>query len=132
MKCLTSKQPKMCLVEVDNRGDPVRIFKYNKTARQYPVEQVAEWVFADAVHFIREKLYQRSKVNGSSFCEWGCGRPLTRLSGHMHEVLARGKRDQEGNYGEISILNSVFICYDCHINGAHGDRKWHTARLEEE
>lgn len=115
------KRLKIVLVEINDHGDPIRIFDNSKAARLHPVENVREWDRTNAVHLIREAIFRRSKGD----CEW-CGRFVTRDSGEMHEVHARGKRDINGNYGEISISNSVFICHNCHTgpNGAHGDRKW--------
>lgn len=124
----------MVLVQVNLNGDPIRIIKTAKLARLLPVEEVAEWPKADAVRSIRWQIYQRSKnEEGQSECEW-CGRYLTWESGEMHEVVPRGKRDDNGNAGEVSLANSVFLCHDCHQNSdrAHGSRRWHSAKLKKE
>lgn len=125
---------KMVLCQVNFRGDPVRIIKTAKLARLLPVEEVAEWPKADAVRSIRWQIYERSKnEEGQSECEW-CGKYLTQETGHMHERVARGSWDENGNKGEVSLANSVFICSDCHLgpNGAHKERRWHSAKKKEQ
>lgn len=125
---------KTCLVHLNERGDPIRIIKTAKLARLLPVEEVAEWPRADAIRSIRWQIYQRSKnEEGQSECEW-CGRYLTQETGHMHETIFRSQRDSNGNKGEVSLANSVFICSDCHLgpNGAHKERRWHSAKIAKE
>ena len=71
----------------------------------------------DAVGEIRHQIYERC----GGRCEW-CGKripesgPLT-VRMHMHE------RVPKGNGGEVSLANGLGLCYDCHINDAHGDRR---------
>ena len=123
---------KFVWVQIDEEGVPIRIIKTAKLARALPDGQAVEWDYADAVHKIRWQVYERSKNDvGQSECEW-CSKPITEAKGHMHEVLARGCRDTEGNRGEVRVANSVFICPACHLgaNGAHGARRWHKARID--
>lgn len=119
---------KFVLVEINSHGDPVRIFRTVKEAMKLPVELVQKWPRGLAIRSIRETIYVRSKdVLGNGRCEF-CGQFVTRDSGEMHEKIPRGRG------GEISLENSVFICKPCHRgqNGAHGNRRWQTAKLPDE
>lgn len=117
--------PKLVLCETDLKGDPIRILRFRKEALQLPVESVIELPKADAVRKIRLAIWERSKDDrGVSHCEW-CGAFLTWKTGHMHEQIHRGRG------GEVSVENSVFICPNCHLNVAHADRRWQTAKLRE-
>ena len=122
---------KFVWVQIDEEGTPVRIIKTAKLARALSDGQAIEWDYADAVHKIRHKIYERSKNDvGQAECE-RCSKSLTEETGHMHETLPRGCRDTEGNRGEISVANSVFLCANCHLgpNGEHKDRRWQKARI---
>lgn len=66
----------------------------------------------DEISYIRKELFTRQK----GLCLW-CGARLTSKMAHMHERLFRGKG------GKISLDNSIILCYSCHMNDAHGDRK---------
>jgi hypothetical protein len=73
----------------------------------------------DAVGLIRKQIWQRC----GGACEW-CGKRITETGllwkrGHMHEQIPKG------NGGEISLDNSVMICYTCHFEDdrAHGQRR---------
>jgi 5-methylcytosine-specific restriction endonuclease McrA len=72
----------------------------------------------DAVGAIRSAIWKRC----GGRCEW-CGTPVTEAGplwkrGHMHEQVAKG------NGGEVSLDNSVMICYDCHFgDNGHGNRR---------
>lgn len=125
------KKPKMVLVEVNEHGHPIRIFRTVKAAMQLPVECVQEWTKAKAVEAIRRQVYQRSKVDGYSQCE-SCSTGLSWETGEMHEKHPKGKRDENGNYGEVSVENGLWLCRGCHTgrpDSAHGDRRWHTAKV---
>ena len=61
---------------------------------------------------IRLAIFERQ----NHLCLW-CGKLLTWEQAHMHELLSRGKG------GKISLDNSIILCYDDHINRAHGNRK---------
>ena len=105
------------LVFVEIReGKIYRILRTNADAWRLPPEIVQQWPRAEAVKAIRQQVFERSKGE----CE-DCGVRLTEYMGHMHERQSRGKG------GEISMDNSCFICYNCHIgrdDAEHGDRKW--------
>ena len=122
---------KFVWVQIDDTGTPIRIIKTAKLARALPEGQAIEWDKNDATEKIRWKVYERSKNDvGQSECEW-CSRHLTWDTGEMHEKVFKGCRDTEGNRGEVSVANSVFICHSCHQgpNGAHGARRWQRARI---
>lgn len=118
------RKPVLC--EVDDRGDPVRIFKPQKRAYQFPVKDVNEFPYAFAVGVIRSKVFARAGCtrHQKGYCE-ECGRAISWESGHMHERVFKGKG------GEVSVENGVAICAPCHLgpNGAHGNRRWHTSKI---
>lgn len=132
---------KTVLAEVDERGDPIRIFKPQKKAYQFPVESVNEFPKAFAVGIIRSKVFARAgctpHVDGG--CEW-CGASISWEkgrwnSGELHEVIPKGKMVFQGEQGEVSVENSVAICRSCHTSGpnaAHSNRRWHSAKLTRE
>lgn len=90
----------------------IRIFRNRKDAMLAfgQSRMVVPMAREDAVGAIRYQLWLRSKGD----CEL-CGSPVTETSGHMHERQHRGKG------GEVSLDNSVFICFKCH-RLAHVDR----------
>jgi hypothetical protein len=73
----------------------------------------------DAVGAIRSQIWNRC----GGACEW-CGKRI-KESGplfsrmNMHEVIPKGSG------GEVSLTNSVGICYTCHFEDdrAHGLRR---------
>lgn len=102
---------KLVWVELASDGiSPIRIFKSRSTAFASGCAIGPFYTHTVAVAKIRHQLWLRSK----GFCELG-GEPVTEASGHMHEMVHRGKG------GEISMQNSVFICPKCHQH-AHRDR----------
>lgn len=124
----------MVLAEVDDRGDPIRIFRTVKATFSYPVESVKEFPKTFAVGMIRSKVFARTGCtpHQPGACEW-CGRTIIWQagewnSGHMHEKHFKGKG------GEVSVENGVAICRPCHTgrDGAHGNRRWHSAKLKEQ
>jgi 5-methylcytosine-specific restriction endonuclease McrA len=77
--------------------------------------RVAETSRKDAVGEIRKQVFERS----GGECEY-CGKIVTYQTGHMHEVVPKGKG------GDVSLYNCVFICYSCHLgspNAAHANRR---------
>lgn len=110
------KNDDVCWVELDTDLSAMRIIRTDREASKTLAagKLVKMARRSRAVAIIRYKVFLRSR--GS--CEI-CGSPVIENSGHMHEVLHRGKG------GEISVENSVFICPPCHIR-AHKDRnqKW--------
>lgn len=73
----------------------------------------------DAIGAIRKQIWQRC----GGRCEW-CSKPVTE-SGSLYKRMNMHERVAKGSGGEVSLDNSVGICYDCHFNdpAAHGDRK---------
>ena len=65
----------------------------------------------EAVASIRKTIWIRSKGH----CE-KCGEIVTEQTGHMHEVIHRGRG------GEIALDKSRFICQKCH-DAEHSNRK---------
>ena len=105
------------LVETDDMGWAVRIFLSDRAAyiaALDPLRLVVQKDYDQAVYEIRHQIFVRSKGE----CEL-CGVLVNESSGQMHEMQHRGKG------GEISLSNSVFICYACHLGprGAHGNRR---------
>lgn len=88
----------------------VRIFKYPAAALFLDPAIIRELPRKEAVEDVRKQVFEAS----GGECR-NCGRVIS-WSFHMHEVLPRG------NSGEISVLNSVALCADCHLNGEHGKR----------
>jgi len=119
---------KLVLVEVNLQGDPIRIFRTVKDSLQVDVESVQEVPKAYAVGAIRRQVFARAGCTPHQIgeCEW-CGRNISWETGEMHEKVFKGKG------GEVSVVNSVAICHECHQgkNGAHGNRRWHSAKLKE-
>jgi hypothetical protein len=108
-------------------GQPIRIFRTVKSAMAYSAKivthpelknrQVVPMARMDAVRAIRNKIFE---MQGHR-CLW-CGEWLAKDTAQMHEQQPRG----EG--GEISLENSIVLCYDCHQgrkDSAHGNRRLH-------
>lgn len=129
---------KTVLCEVDPDGSPIRIFKFAKHAYQLPVDRYKEFTKAEAVLSIRLKVFARAGCTPdcAGTCE-SCGRSIIWERGHyssgeLHEVVPKGKTVFNGPEGEVSVTNSVAICRSCHTGpeGAHGNRRWQTAKKE--
>lgn len=114
---------KFVSAEVDEDGSALRIFRSRKLAAIFEAGggRVLLLSKAEAVGAIRRKVFSRAE----NTCE-NCGEPVTEKTGHMDEKHAKGKRDAEGNFGEVSVENGQVLCPPCHIGpfGKHGDRKW--------
>lgn len=107
-------------VDVDAHGNPVEIFDSMKLAihglrENHEMRLMDE---SEAKSSIRRAIYHRQKGRCLD-----CGKILTEKQIHMHERLARGKFDENGLSGNISLDNSVGLCFNSHINIEHGDRK---------
>lgn len=89
----------------------VRIFKNRKLAFE-SIESPKCIERALAISQIRRQIFARQ----DGVC-LSCPEILTYSSMHMHEEIHRGQG------GEISLDNSVGLCYNCHINIAHGNRR---------
>ena len=108
-----------CMVEIDEAGQVLRIFRHAKRAMELPPEKVRELPRSEAVSQIRHAIWLRSHGN----CEY-CGRMVTEngwTAGEMHEEVPRSKM------GEISLENSKFICRKCHREDerGHASRRLH-------
>jgi hypothetical protein len=106
-------------VELDEHGRPIRIFRDEKAAmaaifaRGNPGEKFyTKRDRSEAVREIRRQVYARQQGR----CLY-CPKLITWAGMHLHEKQHRGQG------GEISLENSVGLCYDCHINQEHGNRK---------
>ena len=119
-----------CWVERDEQARIIRIFRSTHSS-DFSDALARNRVFTcpkfDAVGAIRKQIWQRCAGN----CEW-CGKRITENGPlvarmNMHEAIPKGSG------GEVSLTNSVGICYDCHFNSpkAHGDRKPQWSKLEE-
>ncbi len=106
-------------------GLPVRIFKTMKEYANWlnDPERLKEWVGPNGWHIhemdrrqavqqIRLQVWQRADGE----CE-DCGQSITVQAFHMHEGRHRGQG------GEISLDNSHCLCYTCHFDIEHGNRK---------
>jgi HNH endonuclease len=107
-------------VFVELVGDKiVRIFRNGRGAvvmsQAYDEGRVIEFPRKDAVEAIRRQVFERSNKE----CEH-CGKAITWGTLHMHEKQPKGKS------GEVSLDNSIALCYNCHIgreDSAHGNRR---------
>ena len=63
-------------------------------------------------------LRETIRVRQKGLCLW-CAKPITLAQMHMHELIFRS------HGGEMSLTNSVGLCYGCHFGNkhAHGKRK---------
>lgn len=89
----------------------VRVFKNRKIAFEN-IESPKCIERALAVSQIRRQVFSRQE----GVC-LRCPNIILWTSGHLHELITRGQG------GEISLDNCEMLCADCHLNGAHGDRK---------
>ena len=98
-------------VEINNEGEPTRIVKgWPIYSEKYPI--AAKMDRAKAVASIRHQIYIREKGQ----CKH-CAKRITEKQMHMDERIPRSKG------GEISLANSDGLCYVCHIDKKHGNRK---------
>lgn len=106
-------------MEVEN-DKIVRIIKNKSDVWKLPPEKVQQVPKAYAVSEIRNQVFDRSHGH----CD-DCGRLVTKVTGEMHERVAKGKG------GEVSLANCVFLCYGCHQqrpDSEHGNRRWQSAK----
>lgn len=111
-------------VEFDDIG-PVRVFRTAQAAavtRTLGLTRIVNRTLA--VRAIRRRVFERD----GWLCVH-CSNPVIWKTGHMHERQHRGdiQLTEEGYYsgGEISLENSVCLCYSCHLNdpvAGHGKR----------
>jgi hypothetical protein len=120
---------KVAHVELKN-GKVIRIFRTAKASAVFYANLVLHpdntatittMPRPTAVEAIRRQLFEQQK----HLCAW-CGEELTWGSCQMHEKIPRGKG------GEISLLNSTILCYDCHQGSkpgaAHRGRRLHFSK----
>jgi len=109
-----SQKVKLVFVELNEKGRVSRIFRKYPFKLRIPTpteaahKQITQMSRTKAVSEVRQQLVHRA--NGA--CEY-CSAAVTDQTGHMHEKVFRS------HGGEISLANSVFICYPCH-RGEHG------------
>lgn len=114
---------KLVRVETNEHGTPIRIFRKDKLWLDCPKDLLKIMTKAEAVGSIRDQVWKRT----GGECEY-CGKWITENTMHMHEELPKGQG------GEVCLMNSVGICADCHVIGpdsAHGNRRWHTAKIQQ-
>ena len=114
----------MVYVEIDPKTDlPIRILRTTLEALKLPPERVRQMARSVAIGYIRQQVVDRARRNRLINCEF-CGKVVTELTGHMHEVVPRGQG------GEYSVDNSRYICPECHIgrDGEHGDRRFQSSK----
>ncbi len=90
-----------------------------------PDDQTTTMTKAQAVSFIRTRVYERSRSLVGAGCE-RCGRHITWDTMEMNERIPKGSG------GEVSLTNCEALCHNCHQVGpdsAHGDRRWQTSKL---
>jgi hypothetical protein len=73
---------KLVLVETNNQGEAVRIFRNVKASFSFPVESVAEFTKALAVGQIRRQVFARAgcSPHQTGNCEW-CGKVIRWYAG---------------------------------------------------
>lgn len=109
-----SKDVKLVYVELNDKGRVSQIFRKYPTNLRLPSpteishKRLTQVSRTKAVTEVRHQIFVRS----GGGCEY-CGAAVTEQTGHMHEKVFRS------HGGEISLANSVFICYTCH-RGEHG------------
>lgn len=100
-----------CWVALDEKG-VTRVFKNYAAAVLSKSANIREYPRKDAVGQVRQRVFERA----DGHCE-DCNTLLTWASMHMHEKIHRG------DGGEISLENSIAVCYKCHMDIEHGNRK---------
>ena len=119
---------KQVRTQIGLNGLPIRIFR-DKSWRDLPEDQVQKMDKAHAVGAIRAQVYDRSETKD----EWHecekCGRLISWESFEMNEKIPKGSG------GEVSLSNCEALCHPCHqgnSDSAHGNRRWHTAKITSE
>lgn len=120
---------KLVHVLMGENGRAEKIFR-DKSWRDYPEGKTYITTKAEAVGDIREQVFERTRspLTGQFECQ-KCGRTVTSLSGEMNEITPKGSAKR----GEVSLSNCEVLCHDCHTgspDSAHGDRRWHTSKLQ--
>jgi 5-methylcytosine-specific restriction endonuclease McrA len=117
-------------VELDGIGNVVRIFR-DHSWLNYDPEFVRIMDRAEAVGEIRYQVYSRTRnEDGYHECE-KCGREIKWETMEMNEKRPKGAGGGKTG-GEVSLTNCEALCPSCHQgnkDSAHGNRRWHTAKL---
>lgn len=92
-------------------GLAIRIFRTRKAAFEAADKPVCIEK-ALAVSQVRRQVFNRQE----GVC-LRCPNIILWTTGHLHENISRGQG------GEVSLENCEMLCADCHLNGAHGDRR---------
>lgn len=111
-------------VEFGSDGQAIRIFKSRRSAFEGEAltrlldgkASIGEVEKKIATGQIRHQVWERAKGN----CEF-CGGTMLESTMHLHEKQHRGQF-VNGKSGEVSLMNSVGICFKCH-QAAHSDRE---------
>jgi 5-methylcytosine-specific restriction endonuclease McrA len=113
-------------VQIGLNGLPIRIFR-DKSWRDLPKDQVQIMDKAHAVYAIRAQVWDRCETEDGWYeCE-RCGRLIGWDSFEMNEKIPKGSG------GEVSMDNCEALCHPCHQgnpDSAHGNRRWHTAKIK--
>ncbi len=117
---------KIVRVELDDLNLPCRIFR-DKSWKLLPEDKVEKMTKAEAVHFIRRRVFARAQhsLSGAE-CE-RCGRYLDWFTMEMNERIPKGSG------GEVSMSNCEALCHDCHQgrpDSSHGNRRWQTSKIK--
>jgi 5-methylcytosine-specific restriction endonuclease McrA len=103
-----------CWVGYDGEGVS-HIFKtYANAVRSKfaDIGNIKEYPRREATREIRQRVLQRA----GNQCE-DCGKLVTWETMNMHEKIHRG------DGGEISLENSIAVCFKCHTEIEHGNRR---------
>lgn len=105
-------------VERDENKQIIRIFHTRKCDAFDVADAAGRAVTCprfDATRAIRDQIYKRT----GGYCELDCGRPIKHSGAlwermHMHERVWRSQKDENGNFGDVSLTNSIGVCSPCH------------------
>jgi 5-methylcytosine-specific restriction endonuclease McrA len=108
------------LVCIEIRDGKVwRIFRSRKSASIAGLTcQTSVMAKVDAERTIKKQLWDLAKGK----CTW-CSKDVPLTGGGLYNNSHIHEQDPRGKGGEVSMENSIILCYDCHMNVAHGNRK---------
>ena len=96
-----------------------RIFRNRKAASVAGITcQISVMAKVDAERIIKKQLWELAKGK----CTW-CGADVPLVGGGLYNNSHIHEQNPRGRGGEVSMENSIILCYDCHMNVAHGNRK---------
>lgn len=105
---MSQHKPRRVYVELNDKGRASRIFRGYPPVSTGVVREIQQKTRTKAIAEVRRQIFARANGN----CEY-CAAVITEQTGHMHEKVFRS------HGGEISLENSVAVCYPCH-RGEHG------------